>query len=98
VGTQDYISPEALSGQKSQISFASDLWSFGVIVWQIFSANNLTPFAADSTEETFRKIKEAQFEMPEGPHLTTEVKDLISQLLVKDPTKRLGSDNIEKLL
>lgn len=61
IGTQDYISPEALSGQESRIGFASDLWSFGVIVWQIFSAKNNTPFAAETTEETFRKIKEAQF-------------------------------------
>lgn len=33
VGTQEYISPEALQGDTNMISFASDLWSFGVIVW-----------------------------------------------------------------
>jgi serine/threonine protein kinase len=31
VGTRDYISPEALKKQKA--SFASDLWSLGIIVW-----------------------------------------------------------------
>jgi serine/threonine protein kinase len=44
VGTQDYISPEAICGKKSEISFAADLWSVGVIVWQLFSKKNITPF------------------------------------------------------
>jgi serine/threonine protein kinase len=33
VGTLEYISPEALQAKRELISFSSDLWSFGVIVW-----------------------------------------------------------------
>lgn len=33
VGTQDYMSPEAIQGKKSLIGFGSDLWTLGVIVW-----------------------------------------------------------------
>lgn len=56
-GTQDYICPEAIQkGQRSSINFGSDLWSFGVIVWQIFSKDNTTPFESTSENETFKKI------------------------------------------
>ena len=56
-GTQDYISPEAIQkGQRRAICFGSDLWSFGVMLWQIFSDDNSTPFQADNMEKTFRLI------------------------------------------
>lgn len=67
-------------------------------MWQIFSHDNSTPFSASTQEQTFKKIRDAQFEMPIGPHVTPEIKELISQLLVVDPKKRLGSENIKSLL
>jgi serine/threonine protein kinase len=33
VGTQAYISPEALKNDKKLIGFGTDLWSLGVIIW-----------------------------------------------------------------
>lgn len=96
VGTQDYISPEALRQEK--VSFASDLWSFGVIVWQIFSSTNRRPFEATTDEETNRKILACEWEMPDSPHLTPEVSDLISKLLVKEPNSRLGAKKIHDLI
>ena len=51
------MSPESLLGQKSLIGFASDMWSFGVIVWQMFSLNNSTPFEANNPEETIELIR-----------------------------------------
>lgn len=33
VGTENYISPEALLYNNQLIGFGSDLWSFGVIIW-----------------------------------------------------------------
>lgn len=93
VGTEEYISPEALHG--SSVSFASDLWSFGVIVWQIFSKANTTPFADSCQEKTFQRIKNCEYSMPEdAPEV---VQDLIKKLLLKDPSKRLGADDINKL-
>ena len=68
VGTEDYISPEAITcgatGGK-EITFASDLWSLGVIIWQIFSKSNSTPFASTTQELTFEKIRTCNYEMPE---------------------------------
>jgi serine/threonine protein kinase len=54
VGTEEYISPEALENiASSEVTFATDLWSLGVIIWQIFSKDNTTPFAAESQSLTF---------------------------------------------
>jgi serine/threonine protein kinase len=46
VGTVEYISPEAIKGEEP--SFASDLWSLGIIIYLIFTGK--TPFkgATDS--------------------------------------------------
>ena len=41
-GTRDYVPPEMLQGIKP--TFGSDLWSLGIIVWQIYSLDNQTPF------------------------------------------------------
>lgn len=62
VGSKNYISPEALaenfeSSSGPHVSFGTDLWSLGVIIWQLYSSENLTPFESDSEEETFAKIK-----------------------------------------
>lgn len=38
----------------------------------------------------FKKIQEAQLEFPAGVKIPEEVKDLISRLLNKDKSKRLG--------
>jgi serine/threonine protein kinase len=98
VGTQDYISPEAICGKKSEISFAADLWAVGVIVWQLFSKKNTTPFQSATLEETLIKIKETKFEMPDSSDLNGETKDLIFKLLVKEPCKRLGANDISELM
>lgn len=70
----------------------------GVIVWQLFSKQNSTPFQAPTLEETLIKIKETKFEMPNSTDLTEETKDLISRLLVKEPSQRLGANSISELM
>ena len=96
VGTEDYISPEALNSTPDLVSFATDLWSLGVIIWQVFSKKDDTPFSADSEEATFAKIRACEYSMPmDIPEVAA---DLISKLLVKDPTKRLGAQNYDDLM
>ena len=35
VGSEHYVSPEMLSSRES--SYSSDLWAFGVIIYQLFA-------------------------------------------------------------
>lgn len=53
VGSQEYISPEGVAGIQSRVGHASDLWSLGVILWQMHSRQNETPFMAETQESTF---------------------------------------------
>lgn len=94
VGTEQYISPEAIAS-SSTVTFAADLWSLGVIVWQIFSKENETPFAAETEAATFDKIRAVDYQMPED--IPEVAANLIKQLLVRDPTKRLGAKSFDDL-
>lgn len=97
VGTQEYISPEALA-RNQKLTFGNDLWSLGVIVWQMYSRENRTPFEAGTAEETSRNILNCDYKMPDGDDVTAEVRDLIARLLVPDAEKRLGADCFSKLM
>lgn len=60
----------------------------------MFSIDNSTPFSSDNDQTTISKIQNCEYKLPNGPHCTPEVHDLISRLLVKDPNLRLGADRI----
>ena len=49
VGTEAYIAPEVI--QNKEITILSDLWSLGIIIYQIFTGK--TPFKDCSTSSTF---------------------------------------------
>jgi serine/threonine protein kinase len=84
VGTEEYIAPEVLwcTGH----SFPVDWWSLGILMYEMKYGK--TPFSGSSRKETFFNI------MCKDPHITgpwSPLKDLIKKLLVKEPSKRLGS-------
>lgn len=60
VGTEDYIAPEIINSEES--TFASDLWSLGVIIYQIYTGK--TPFKCNSACSTFDRILACDYEMP----------------------------------
>ena len=100
-GTADYISPEVISGPKTEVSFAADYWALGVIVWQLFnSSHKVTPFNSADVTETFRRIRKGDYKMPEGPGgepIPEVARDLITKLLERDPAKRLGAAKFSEL-
>lgn len=52
VGTEEYLAPETLS--DTDLSYASDYWSLGVIMYQLLSGT--TPFKGRSDLETYNNI------------------------------------------
>ncbi|XP_031129725.1 protein kinase PINOID-like [Ipomoea triloba] len=90
VGTHEYVAPEVASGKPH--GNAVDWWAFGVFIYEMMYGR--TPFAGASNEDTLRSIVKKPLAFPnETPASVSEVhaRDLISALLNKDPTKRLGS-------
>lgn len=90
VGTHEYVSPEVASGHSH--GNAVDWWSFGIFIYELTYGR--TPFAAPSNDATLRSIIKKPLTFPTAtPSSTLELhaRDLISRLLNKDPTRRLGS-------
>ncbi|XP_057737769.1 protein kinase PINOID-like [Arachis stenosperma] len=90
VGTHEYVSPEVASGNSH--GNAVDWWSFGIFVYELVYGR--TPFAGPSNDVTLRNIIKKPLAFPTATPCSTlehHARDLISGLLHKDPTRRLGS-------
>lgn len=89
VGTPFYVAPEVLSGKYDT---QCDLWSCGVILYVLLCG--YPPFDGDSNKDIFRAILKSKLEFDEDEwgNISAEAKDLISQLLDKDPKKRIKVD------
>ncbi|XP_076921120.1 protein kinase G11A-like [Bidens hawaiensis] len=87
VGTHEYLAPEIVSGEGH--GSAVDWWTLGIFMYELFYG--VTPFKGVDNELTLANIVARALEFPKEPVIPSSAKDLISQLLVKDPVRRLGS-------
>lgn len=89
-GTPGYVAPEILEGVAYDTK--ADMWSVGVILYILLGG--YPPFLESNQKELFRKIKAGEYEFHDeywGP-VSQDAKDLISSLLVVNPSKRLTAD------
>lgn len=87
VGTHEYLAPEIVSGEGH--GSAVDWWTLGIFVFELFYG--VTPFRGMDHEITLANIVARALEFPKEPAVPGPVKDLITQLLAKDPARRMGS-------
>nr|GFA09888.1 serine/threonine-protein kinase D6PKL2 [Tanacetum cinerariifolium] len=87
VGTHEYLAPEIVSGEGH--GSAVDWWTLGIFMFELFYG--VTPFRGMDNELTLANIVARALEFPKEPAIPPMAKDLISQLLAKDPARRLGS-------
>ena len=71
-----------------------DLWSCGVILFILLGG--YPPFYDESEPRLFRKIRQGKPDMndPVWEEVSKDAKDLIANLLVVDPTKRLTIEQV----
>ena len=93
VGSEFYISPEMLSSRS--YSYASDLWAVGILLFQCFYG--AVPFRGKTQDQTFELIQACKFSFPEI-EAPSAVQDLISKLVILNPSERLGMTNMNDLL
>ncbi|NXU55856.1 ULK3 kinase, partial [Turnix velox] len=86
-GSPLYMAPEMVCHQ--QYDARVDLWSVGVILYEALFGR--PPFASRSFAELEEKIRSNRpVELPSRPPLSPECRDLLGQLLERDPLKRIS--------
>ncbi|MFD5922973.1 serine/threonine-protein kinase [Kitasatospora sp. NPDC058201] len=93
IGSPDYLAPERISGEGVEVGPASDLWSFGVLLYMCVEGTN--PMRRDSLWETLVAIREDP--LPE-PHRAGRLGPLIWALLSKDPAGRPSAEEVARAL
>jgi serine/threonine protein kinase len=86
-GSQLYMSPEIWLGE--QYTYKTDLWSFGVILFRTLTGRPLF-----KTTPSLKQLKstlphEQLFQAQQWPQLSALAADLLTRLLVHDPTRRI---------
>ncbi|KAM1735397.1 hypothetical protein ACFX12_013873 [Malus domestica] len=88
VGTHEYLAPEIIKGEGH--GAAVDWWTFGIFLYELLYGR--TPFKGINNEETLANVVLQNLRFPEDPHVSFQARDLIKDLLVKEPENRLGSE------
>ena len=84
-GTPEYLAPEVVT--DSGHGFMVDWWTLGVLTYELILG--ISPFYSKNVNEMYRKIQESPLIFPQSLH--KDVQMFISELLIRDPEKRLGS-------
>ncbi|CAM0139427.1 Serine/threonine-protein kinase [Umbelopsis sp. WA50703] len=84
-GTSEYLAPEVVSQQP--YGRAVDWWSLGILLYELLTG--WPPFYSDNTNILYRKILTAKIRYPSS--MSLEAKDLITRLLDREATTRLGA-------
>ncbi|XP_028936599.1 serine/threonine-protein kinase 40 isoform X1 [Ornithorhynchus anatinus] len=90
-GSPAYISPDVLSGRPYR-GKPSDMWALGVVLFTMLYGQ--FPFYDSIPQELFRKIKAAEYMIPEDGRVSENTVCLIRKLLVLDPQQRLAASEV----
>jgi serine/threonine protein kinase len=92
-GSHIYLSPEMAS--RKGFTQASDNYGIGLCVYEMLYGQ--LPFYNEDIEKLHAMIKKDEVTFPDDIRVSPEVKDLMIQLLKKNPKERLGSKSQEEL-
>ncbi|XP_065366912.1 death-associated protein kinase related [Calliphora vicina] len=86
-GTPEFVAPEVVNFDS--ISYATDMWSVGVITYVLISG--LSPFMGETDIETMANVTIAKYDFEDESfaNVSPEGIDFISKLLVKDLSTRM---------
>lgn len=86
-GTPSYVAPEILKGGNYGLEV--DMWSCGVILYVLLCG--FPPFYSDNDANLYELIKSGSYSFP-NPYwadISESAKDLITKLLIVEPSKRM---------
>ncbi|KAI5989127.1 kinase-like domain-containing protein [Pisolithus albus] len=91
-GTPEYLAPEILNGQG--YNKVIDWWTLGVLLYEMLSG--LPPFYDGRSHSVFA-LKILTDPLVFGPDIGAEARSILTSLLNRDPTKRLGVNGAEEI-
>ena len=89
-GTYEYLAPEMI--KETGHSPAVDIWCLGILLYEMLCG--FTPFKAEGNESVVDNIAKKKLKFPRN--LPSQVKDLISKILEKNPAKRVQIPRIRQ--
>jgi calcium-dependent protein kinase len=91
-GTPFYVAPEIVASSWPRYGAECDLWSCGVIMYVLLCGR--LPFKGHNDAATLQKVMLAKFSFPSDHFagVSEAAKDVVKRLLVKDPLKRMTSE------
>ena len=90
-GSPMYFSPEMVMGKG--VNYKCDIYGIGLLIYELVSG---TPaYNADNIKSLYEKIKKNQINF-NNTNLSGDIKDLLENILAKDPEERFTLDEIKK--
>lgn len=86
-GSPEYMAPEMLL--KSGHNYLVDCYCLGALLYELVTG--LPPFYSYNTQEIYDSILSEDIKFPPDVAISAPLKNLIRGLLVKEPTKRIGT-------
>jgi serum/glucocorticoid-regulated kinase 2 len=86
-GTPEYLAPEIITGEGHNKS--ADWWSFGILIYEMLCG--IPPFYNENLERMYELIKLADLRFPRKIVISSDAQDIITKLLDRNPSTRLGS-------
>ncbi|KYN31041.1 Ribosomal protein S6 kinase alpha-5 [Trachymyrmex septentrionalis] len=90
-GTIEYMAPEVVKAGPNGHDIAVDWWSVGVLTFELLTG--ASPFTVEGEKNNQQEISRRILKNNPPPmpsHLSANVSDFITRLLIKDPRQRLG--------
>jgi eukaryotic-like serine/threonine-protein kinase len=88
LGTRQYMAPEQTLGKRSDYSTACDVWSLGVILYELLAGRR--PFVDDGRMELMKRIREEPPpSLPEA--IPADLAAIVEKCLAKEPADRYAT-------
>ena len=89
-GVPLYMAPEIV--KEEPYSFEIDIWSLGIIMYKLLTGKN--PFFHGDSKKLVEIIINSDINFPSDCKISPAAKDLLKQILAKEPSKRLALNQI----